>query len=374
MLERLGIFITLICCFFISTSANSAPLSEKKPTFNIILFKPQTGDYMPFWVRTGQFASYVAADLKINFKTISIDNNKLNSIENSEFINAYLQKHKPDAVISYFALTTAHALLGIIEKHQVPFISINSSINQTELKQIGLPRENYKYWLAHISPDDVGAGARLSAILTSKLKVGQEANLLAVNGIEHTPATLERSFGLTNSRFSGSVFELVQHLNTDWSSHDSKIKTSMALERHNNIDINLIWTAGDLIAQGAIEALEQYEKIPGKDFFVATIDWNQAAMTLLEEKKIEASLGGHFTEAGAATILLHDYLNGYDFKDDTGLVIKTQMQVMSQNNYRKIKARLKQRHWLKLDFKNHSKYHSPTLKRYKLTPRNLLKL
>ncbi len=340
---------------------------------NLLLLKPLGGDIMPFWLRLSDFSQVVANDLKINLDVHTTPYEFQEQDKTLGLLELLLSKKHYHGII----FTMPHDsydqnFLNQIGKYNIPFISINTGLSKKMLDKVGKPRHKYKHWLAHISPDDISAGARLASVLSSRIKIGVKAKLFALSGTLYTIANDERVFGLKNARAYSNKFEFTKLVHTNWLTQDAKEKMSQAIKNNDIKNINLLWTAGDLIAQGAIQAMEEHNIKPGQDILVGSFDWNDESINLIEKGKLEASLGGHFIEAGLATILLHDYLKGRDFSNDTGTIIKTQLQALSRQNLPQIKAKLRPKYWKTLDYSRQSKYFNKRLEHYKTSPKELL--
>ncbi len=119
--------------------------------------------------------------------------------------------------------------------------------------------------------------------------------------------------------------------------------------------------------------MESRDLTPGKDILVGGIDWSNDGIKLIESGKMELSLGGHFIEGALAIILLHDYLNRFDFTQQTPSIIKTLMMALSQRNMSQIKPKLQADYWQTIDFRKQSKALNPKLRHYLTNPKDMLK-
>ncbi len=345
--------------------------------FTILYAEPPTNT-TPFWKKVLKLNKVVAKQLKINL--VAIKPSDIEHNDNSHLmIEDFLKNNKVDGFITGFFSSNEKQLLEILKKYQTPFISINSPLTKEQYQLLGKPREKFPHWLTHISPDDFAAGSRLASILASRIKLGNQAKILALSGDKYGTASLNRTLGLSKSHLRGSAnFELVQNIYTDWSKTTSKKLTIKALNKlsknHSIINkVNLIWAASDHIALGSIEAMESLNLVPGKDILVGGIDWSNDGIKLIESGKMEVSLGGHFIEGALALILLHDYLNGLDFSKQAEPIINTLMIALSQRNMSQIKPKLQEEYWQSIDFTKQSKSLNPKLRHYLTNPKDMLK-
>jgi hypothetical protein len=72
-------------------------------------------------------------------------------------------------------------------------------------------------------------------------------------------------------------------------------------------DIGLIWTSNDQMAFGAMDAVREMGREPGKDVLFSTINWAPHSLNALQMGQISALAGGHFMLGGLAMVLLKDY-------------------------------------------------------------------
>ena len=69
-------------------------------------------------------------------------------------------------------------------------------------------------------------------------------------------------------------------------------------------------------------------------------------------------------EAGWALVMLYDYHNNKDFKDDTGVEIVTKLEPITKTNIDTFLQKLGDRDWNKIDFRKFTKTDNPSLTSY----------
>lgn len=67
-------------------------------------------------------------------------------------------------------------------------------------------------------------------------------------------------------------------------------------------------------------------------------------------------------EGAWALISVHDYLKGHDFANSEGLKMKTDMSLLSAENYQRYARLIEPATWSRIDFKRFSKVYNPQLK------------
>lgn len=360
----LFIILPLLVLFTPKLSHAQNTTATKPPKILLAIPNPKG---FPFWARVQNFAKVVSKSLNIQLQIIPFEAPGDERFHYSKkLVKIIDQKGKPDFMISMLWYNGHTNIYNLADHYQIPLITINSSFNIQDRQQY-VPRKDHKYWYGHIAPDDFQAGFNLAEHLI-KSYGNKPGNLIALAGDSYSAPSLNRVAGLQKSLTNHPNIKLTKLIYTDWSSYDSK---NQVLKMIDDKPINLIWTASDFVAQGAIRAFEQ-KKGNIQALRVGSIDWNQEGIDLIDEQKLDVSYGGHFIEAGMALILALDTLNGYDFKDELGTQIHTEMNILHKENVVKIGSVLKFSHWKNLDFKHLSKTYNNQLKRYDLNFKSLL--
>lgn len=168
-----------------------------------------------------------------------------------------------------------------------------------------------------------------------------------------------------NHRVDGAIkqaqqlrLKIVPPVYTDWTKTKSVIATQVLLKRIPDIDF--MWTAGPVIADGAIELLSR----ANSDIVVGSFNWSQSNIEHIKSGRLAMSFGGHSMEAGWATIMIYDYLHGLDFLDDTGSMITTNLEILNSENVSQIAPLILEEKWQTIDFSQRAKCINNTLKSY----------
>jgi ABC-type sugar transport system substrate-binding protein len=368
--------IAFFCYFLFILPYQNVSFSKPNDTSHYkktkILLTIPSPDSFPFWWNVKQLSSLVSEKLGVELYILNFEPGDSNRFQSAKALEKTITStFKPDFIIGMFWMNRESSLLDIIEKHKIPFISFNSSITGEQFSKVGLPGDKYLYWLAHIAPDDIAVGKTVAQRLITTIDHG---TMIAIAGDRTSNSSNNRIEGLQQSINSTNEIELLQVVRTNWSKKDAKDKTIQLFQRFNEEKINLVWTAGDYLAHGAIEAIKQSGLVPGKDVFVAGVDWNESSFQLIRNNEMEFSIGGHFVEAGIAVILAEDYLHGINFREFTGRIIQTKMELMTKDNIDEIESLLDRSNWEKLDLKKLSKYHNPLLSQYEFKLREMLSI
>jgi ABC-type sugar transport system substrate-binding protein len=342
----------LIC---LPLSAEMTPLSIKKP--NVLFINPVTKDSR-FWNTFTRIMQVVANDLGVELSVVYAHNRLELTSTLKEALN---KKEKPDYVISLIQRHSIKNFLDIIEKHKIPFISINTDVIEDERYKIGKPREKYKYWIGQLLPDDETVGYLLAKQLYT-LAVAQSPSALvngkyqmfAITGTRDSSSSFERNKGLMRFVNEQPALDLRQLVFSDWKMSSGKNIASRALIRYP--DINIFWCASDGLALGAISALPQESEI-----LTGGVDWSTQGVQSIRDDKLSVSIGGHILESVWSIILVLDHFNGRDFINELGNTHKIQPYILNQDNISKFPTNI---NWEEIDFTQHSKTFNHSRSKY----------
>lgn len=365
---KLPLLFTVTSLILLSpTSALSQPKKpsvKKSPTIMLAIPNPRG---FPFWVRVRNFARVVGKNLEIDLQIVTFDGPENKRFHYTDRIEKEIKANgKPDFIVSMLWLNGHTNIFNLADHYKIPLITINGNFGQQDEVKL-IPRKHHQYWYGHIAPDDFQAGFKLAEHII-KSHGNKPGNLIAIAGDPYSVPSLERLAGLNKALSNHPNIKLNKTIYTDWTSYSSKNQTLALIDKQ---PIDLIWTASDFIAQGAIKAVEQKQGNL-QAMQIGSIDWNQEGINLIKSRQLDVSYGGHFIEAGIALILAFDTLNGHDFESDLGVQIKTEMNIMHHGNVTDIGNILDFAHWKNLDFKHLTKTYNKDLKNYQLNFKSLL--
>lgn len=350
------IFIVLVCVSN-SAFANQCKGQGDNTPLNVLYFSPET-DENSFWGLQRKYARAVAKNLNINLNIIEIKEEQHNRFAFIDLVDSYINiDHKPDLVLGIFYLNGEETFLDYLHEQKMPFFSVNASISTKSLKKIGLPRENYPYWIGHIAPNDEQAGFNL----TQKLLELQTDKVLmaAIAGENQSTVSYNRKMGLFNAQRQNK-FQLLPPIHTNWGPHEADNAIRTINRRFPKF--NAIWSIGT----GAAEGLTWFfnEQPNGRrNIKIGTFDWSPVVLDLIIKGHIDISYGGHFREAGWALILAYDYFSGIDFINDSTAYIETELQPATKHNAKQIMEEINQ-NWQNVNFQQSTKCLNNALSKY----------
>lgn len=345
--------LALLLAGFLS-SAVAAPSSHKPAPIDIVFFAGGHEDN-EFWRSMTAFAQAVAEDLDINLRVIYPDVGAFG--DDGRALVSELDAGT--YFISVYHAGVTGELLQMAEERRVRTLLINSDVFDAEREQIGQPREKFAHWIGHIHPDDVQAGYQVADEIIARFERPEAVHIIAFNGDEHVQADVDRQAGLRQRLSESPGVSLLAVEQADWSAERARTAAEELLQAHPQA--NAVWAASDPMALGAAAAFASV----GRSVVAASVDWTAQGLEAVRTGQLQASVGGHFMEAGIALLLIYDYHQGRDFSADPGVRFSTPMHAINQGA---IDAYLEKvgsaPDWSRIDFTQFTKTHNPGLERY----------
>jgi ABC-type sugar transport system substrate-binding protein len=164
--------------------------------------------------------------------------------------------------------------------------------------------------------------------------------------------------------------ELVQSLYAFWLLETAAYKAFYLSKRYP--DVNVYWTASDLMAIGVEQALKQRALVQGKDFLTGGVDWSLGGLDAVKQGKISTSVGGHFMDGAWALIMLYDHFNGKPLNRQNLSLHQAPMSLISSTEIDLLLPRLRSHKWDEINFRARSKVLNKDLKKYDFSPTSVL--
>lgn len=375
---RRTVFSLLLSGFFLSSSTWATANQDKAPmvkrqTLKVVFLNPASPSPDEVWWRIcTDFMQAAANDLGIELKVHYAGRSAAEIYRQA--LEVVSSPSKPDFIVMQNMKKTAPVIIKQAATQGVKVFLFNSALSDEEAVEMGTPRGRYPNWIGQMTPDDEAAGFDLAALLVQIARdagqTGREGRveMLALGGTVSDSSAIERNKGLlryVNDHTAEVILNRERPLAADWDTERARITLSAAFPSYPKTTV--IWNANDKMAIGALDAAStRLGKAPGKDLFIGGIDWNPENLAAVRSGKIAATIGGHFMEGAWVMVLLHDYAKGVDFAQQ-GVVMKSQMSVISKANIDKFEKSLGDRSLEKIekiDFTQFSKVQRPSLKIY----------
>lgn len=310
----------------------------------------------PFWSLMTNIMRSVATDLDVDLQVYYSNRNRFKSLE---LVHEILSSDKkPDYLVFHFQAQIGAKILQAAEQAKVYSLVINTQVPRADEAYIGRPRDKFSYWLGHIIPDDFNAGALLASALIEKLfKEGLPAKdkrieMIGLTGTFDSTAAIERESGLKSIVEARDNIVLHQIVSADWDRQKASDVTKVLMARYP--DTRVIWSASDVMALGAIDALETLGLKPGEDVLVGGVDGVDVGLEAVQNGKMAASISGHFVEAAWSLLLLFEHYQGKDLLQEKGPVLYSRMYLVDAANVATVRSRMNADYFDQLDFRSFS--------------------
>ena len=235
----------------------------------------------------------------------------------------------------------------------IPVIMLLNDLTEAQKNTYGRPVKDIENWILTLTPDNERAGFEIAkSLVDGALQANNDPSpdalcLLSIAGDRKTPASLQRLDGLDRALRQFPILKELRRIVANWSFDEAYRQTSAWLSRGGCIDA--VWAANDDIALGAIAALEDAGRLPGKDVFVGGLNWSSEGLKNVADGKMTLTHGGHFFAGAWVMVLLHDYINGVQtIKDHPEISFK--MEAITRTNIADFEEVLMMRDWRKIDF------------------------
>ncbi len=365
----------MLFSFLTRTTITQAAEKTTKPR---VLFIYPVEKGFPFWDSQVNFAQAVSDTLNFELDVAYPPEEFRDRFGASIYIQNILdsQAQKPDLIITSFWVGSETKILTLLDDREIPLISINSDISPTQFSELGLPREQFPLWLAHLSPDDTLAGGQLATAILQHSRANRcpsshcNVNIFAITGASYSAVSKQRINGMNSVLQTDKNNKLLNIVYGNWERKLVKKMTSTIFKRHE--DIHAFWIASDVMAYGLQDGIEEFNLMLPKSTVIGSMDWSPSSIDKIKDGSLNMSLGGHFLEGGLALILFFDYLNDRDFKQQTGTVIKTKMSLLDVSNVGEMGAFLKHPKWSETRINGYSKFLNPQRENYNFNPQEII--
>ncbi|WP_079421316.1 ABC transporter substrate-binding protein [Paenibacillus ferrarius] len=164
-----------------------------------------------------------------------------------------------------------------------------------EVKQAGIPViiidrlvdvTDPSLYVTHIGSDFYEEGRKAGKYLLDKLpKSNKPIGIVELKGTEGSTPSIARGKGFRDVISSRSDLQFLKSENADFTVAKGKEVMKKFLKEKGR-DIRVLYSHNDDMTFGALEAIEEYGLVPGKDIVVITVDGTRKALEKMNEGKI----------------------------------------------------------------------------------------
>ncbi len=328
-------------------------LQAQEP-LRIALFTPRQMED-PFWGRFIGFALKAGSDLGVKVVPHYADGSLPRMRMQIE--EAAASRNFQALVFPNFKMG-GRAFLESAERHRVPAFIVNSGFTEGEL--VGVPREQFRYWIGELLPDEEDAGATLAESLIqaglARLQPGAQLEMFALTGIVSDYASIERTRGLARTVARYPEVQLHQVVPANWKAEDAA--RSFRILHNRFPEVQVVWCASDVMARGVVEEALRLGLQPGKDLLVGGFDWAETGLQGVRSGVQWSSVGGHFLEGGWSVVMVFDYFRQEDFAS-LGTRWRSRMGMVTHPTWASLAPSLEHLNPEVLDFREESRSLNP---------------
>jgi len=349
-IKNIGLILVLLFSIYIPGFTQDNPDNHNNENLKLALFIPSQG---PFWLNVVKYSQAVANDLDITLEVVipGADSSLMEEVER-------VCRDGVDGLIFKPMGDIGEKVLDITETYGIPAFTIDSAL-QTE----GLfPRTKYQNWIGEMYPDPANMGIILLQQLLNQAKAEGITNYNVLSILGGTQGTVNANRIKALEAYSDYSQEVESLIITSAGFKADKAASEFKMMYAENPSINIVWCATDLMARGVISAVKDLGI--EKPVFIGGINWDLDSVQAINEGTQAVSVGGHFLEGSWAVLLLHDYLKGIDFSNESNSFVTPILAITQENN--SLLSSFLSQDPDGVNFKFYSKKYNPDLQRYTL--------
>ena len=212
----------------------------------------------------------------------------------------------------------------------------------------------YENYVAFVGPSNARIGYSIADFLFNEQPESRVAALMGQAG--HFTG-IQRAKGLEYALRKHKSVRCVAKVNCDFTREDGRKACAALLDDHP--EVNAVWTMTDLNAVGAIDAIKQCGKVPGRDILVVGMDLDEENISLVEKGEQLCDASAHWMQAGLGLIVLHDVLRGCTIPYQRA-IIKLNLVFLTAEQVKSYTQSLTGDGLLPFDFRLHSQVFNPS--------------
>lgn len=332
--------------------------------FSVTFINPGYSDE-PYWHDASRGMRAVAESLGIELEILYADRDPIRQIELTEAVTLRSEAKQPDYLMLSVEKRTFAAQMKLADAAGIPVFLAYNGLRPEERNAYGSPREKLPLLLGSLTPRAQEAGFLTArALIEAAREKGLTASdgkihMLAISGDRSTDSSIHRNEGMLQAVDEAEDVVLDQIVHADWRRDIAEFKAGQLYMRYP--EARLVWCGNDLIAFGAMDALQSRK--PGEDVLFSGVNTSAEAMNSVIDGRLTALAGGHFMAGGWSLVLLYDYHHGHDFADE-GIELERPMFTLFDPSYAKRYLEQFGEGVPSVDFRRYSKVLNPSVMHY----------
>lgn len=138
-----------------------------------------------------------------------------------------------------------------------------------------------------LGSDMVEEGKKAAQIIIDQFGKDAKLNIAELQGTVGSTAMVGRQQGFNDTIKDCPNYKIIKSQTGDFTRAKGK-EVMEAFLKSDGDNINVLWAHNDDMAVGAVQAIEEYGKKPGKDIFIVSVDGIKDAFQLMVDGKINA--------------------------------------------------------------------------------------
>ena len=294
----------LIACVWLTGSAYGAMAHAT----SVVFLNPGTSTET-FWVSYAQFMQAAAKDLGLDLRVRYSERDAQNTLAQAR--EALQGSERPDYLVLVNEQYVAPQILRMAQGSGVKLLIVNNALTPDQVQM--LDARSDANWVCSLVADDEQAGYLMLTDLLRQhgpVAPGEALDLLAFSGAKNTPAAQRRELGLRRALAEHPHVRLRQLVYGEWSRQRAFEQASQLFKR--DPQTALVWSANDEMALGAMQALQDSGRVPGKDVLFSAVNSSPDILRAYLDGRLNTLVAGHFTLGGWAMVLINDDAKGVD--------------------------------------------------------------
>ncbi|WP_347171026.1 ABC transporter substrate-binding protein [Pseudomonas salmasensis] len=262
-----------------------------------------------FWVSYAQFMQAGAKDLGLDLRVRYSERD--NQVTLAHAREALLGAERPDYLVLVNEQYVGPQIMRMAHGSGVKLLVVSSALTPDQVQL--LDAYNDTGLIGTMVADDEQAGYLMLTDLLRQhgpVAPGTTLELLAFSGVKTTPVAQLRVRGLQRALAEHPEVRLRQLVYGEWSRQRAFEQASQLFKRYPQTA--LVWSANDEMALGAMQALQDSGRVPGKDVLFSAANSSPQILAARLDGRLNTLVAGHFTLGGWAMVLIHDDAKGVD--------------------------------------------------------------
>lgn len=290
----------------------SLPLAASAQAASVVFLNPGLPGET-FWASYSRFMQAAADDLGM---TLQVQYSARNAERALDQARAVLNgPQRPEYLVLVNERYVAPQILRLAQGSEVKLLLVSNGLTASQASGIEAQPAKYGALLGTLTANDEQAGYQMLHQMVALLpRSNAPVDLVAFAGIKTTPASQLREQGMRRALADFPQVRLRQVVYGGWNRQRAFEQAQQLLQRYP--DTQLVWSANDEMAFGAMRAFEAAGRRPGRDVVFSAINSSPEALRARIDGRLGVLMGGHFSLGGWAMVMLHDDAHGVDIARD----------------------------------------------------------